>query len=278
MNKKTLFILTQRIIPQHLLSRLVGWFASTKIPLIKNTFITKFAAKYDVNMDEAKIEDLQEFACFNDFFTRELKDGARPIADAKLVSPADGAVSQLGKIELGRCFQAKGRDFSVVELLGGDKDRAQPFLNGEFATIYLSPKDYHRVHMPCAGTLTETVYVPGDLFSVNPTTAEGVDGLFARNERMVCMFDTEFGPMAMVLVGAMIVAGIETVWSGQVCPLPKQAQVQDYTSGPITLEKGDEMGRFKLGSTVILCFPEDAVTFLEEVNASSPLQMGQAIA
>ena len=278
MNKKTLFILTQRIIPQHLLSRLVGWFASTKIPLIKNTFITKFAAKYDVNMDEAKIEDLQEFACFNDFFTRELKDGARPIADAKLVSPADGAVSQLGKIELGRCFQAKGRDFSVVELLGGDKDRAQPFLNGEFATIYLSPKDYHRVHMPCAGTLTETVYVPGDLFSVNPTTAEGVDGLFARNERMVCMFDTEFGPMAMVLVGAMIVAGIETVWSGQVCPLPKQAQVQDYTSGPITLEKGDEMGRFKLGSTVILCFPEDAVTFLEEVKASSPLQMGQAIA
>jgi len=277
-NKKTLFILTQRIIPQHLLSRLVGWFASTKIPLIKNTFITKFAAKYDVNMDEAKIEDLQEFACFNDFFTRELKDGARPIADAKLVSPADGAVSQLGKIELGRCFQAKGRDFSVVELLGGDKDRAQPFLNGEFATIYLSPKDYHRVHMPCAGTLTETVYVPGDLFSVNPTTAEGVDGLFARNERMVCMFDTEFGPMAMVLVGAMIVAGIETVWSGQVCPLPKQAQVQDYTSGPITLEKGDEMGRFKLGSTVILCFPEDAVTFLEEVKASSPLQMGQAIA
>ena len=194
------------------------------------------------------------------------------------MSPADGTVSQLGKIELGRCFQAKGRDFSVVELLGGNKDRAQPFLNGEFATIYLSPKDYHRVHMPCAGTLTETVYVPGDLFSVNPTTAEGVDGLFARNERMVCMFDTEFGPMAMVLVGAMIVAGIETVWSGQVCPLPKQAQVQDYSQGPIKLEKGEEMGRFKLGSTVILCFPEDAVKFLEEIQASSPLQMGQAIA
>lgn len=278
MNKKTLFVLTQHLIPQHALSRLVGWFASTKISFIKNTFITKFAAKYDVNMDEAKIEDLEEFACFNDFFTRELKDGARPIADAKLVSPADGAVSQLGKIELGRCFQAKGRDFSVVELLGGDKDRAQPFLNGEFATIYLSPKDYHRVHMPCAGTLTETVYVPGDLFSVNPTTAEGVDGLFARNERMVCMFETEHGPMAMVLVGAMIVAGIETVWSGQVCPLPKQAQAQDYSKGDIKLEKGDEMGRFKLGSTVVLCFPEDAVKFLDEVKAGSPLQMGQAIA
>ena len=278
MNKKNLFVLSQYLTPQHALSRLVGWFASTKIDFIKNTFITKFAAKYDVNMDEAKIEDLSQFACFNDFFTRELKDGARPIADAKLVSPADGAVSQLGKIELGRCFQAKGRDFSVVELLGGDKDRAQPFLNGEFATIYLSPKDYHRVHMPCAGTLKETVYVPGDLFSVNPTTAEGVDGLFARNERMVCMFDTEFGPMAMVLVGAMIVAGIETVWSGQVCPLPKQAQAQDYSQGEIKLDKGDEMGRFKLGSTVILCFPEDAVKFLDEIQATSPVQMGQAIA
>lgn len=278
MNKKNLFVISQYLTPQHALSRLVGWFASTKINFIKNTFITKFAAKYQVNMDEAKIEDLSQFACFNDFFTRELKDGARPIADAKLVSPADGAVSQLGKIELGRCFQAKGRDFSVVELLGGDKDRAQPFLNGEFATIYLSPKDYHRVHMPCAGTLKETVYVPGDLFSVNPTTAEGVDGLFARNERMVCMFDTEYGPMAMVLVGAMIVAGIETVWSGQVCPLPKQAQPQDYSQGDIKLEKGDEMGRFKLGSTVILCFPEDAVKFLEEIQATSPVQMGQAIA
>ena len=207
MNKNALFVLSQYIIPQHTLSRLVGWFASTKIEFIKSTFIKKFAAKYDVNMDEAKIEDLDQFANFNDFFTRELKDGARPIADAKLVSPADGAVSQLGKIELGRCFQAKGRDFSVVELLGGDNERAAPYMNGEFATIYLSPKDYHRVHMPCAGTLTETVYVPGDLFSVNPATAEGVDGLFARNERLVCMFDTEYGPMAMVLV-----AGIETVW------------------------------------------------------------------
>ncbi|MFY0640697.1 MAG: phosphatidylserine decarboxylase [Bermanella sp.] len=278
MNKNALFVLSQYIIPQHTLSRIVGWFASTKIELIKSTFIKKFAAKYDVNMSEAKIEDLDQFANFNDFFTRELKDGARPIADAKLVSPADGAVSQLGKIELGRCFQAKGRDFSVVELLGGDNERATPYMNGEFATIYLSPKDYHRVHMPCAGTLKETVYVPGDLFSVNPATAEGVDGLFARNERLVCMFDTEFGPMAMVLVGAMIVAGIETVWSGQVCPLPKQAQVQNYSQGEIKLEKGAEMGRFKLGSTVILCFPEDTVKFLDEIKASSPLMMGQAIA
>lgn len=277
MNKK-LFIISQYIIPQHGLSRLVGWFASTKIEWIKNLFIKNFAKKFDVNMSEAKVEDLEAFACFNDFFTRELKDGARPIADSPLVSPADGAVSQLGKIELGRVFQAKGRDFSVTELLGGDAERAVPFMNGDFATIYLSPKDYHRVHMPCKGTLKETIYVPGDLFSVNPTTAENVDGLFARNERLVCMFETEHGPMAMVLVGAMIVAGIETVWSGQVCPLPKQAQVQKYDGGEIVLEKGDEMGRFKLGSTVVLCFPPDAIAFKEEIKAQSPLQMGQAIA
>lgn len=278
MNKEKLFVISQYLIPQHGLSRLVGWFASSKIPAIKNTFITKFAKKYQVNMSEAKQEDLNAYASFNDFFTRELKDGARPISDTAIVSPADGAVSQLGKIELGRVFQAKGRDFSVTELLGGDSERAEPFLNGDFATIYLSPKDYHRVHMPCAGTLTETVYVPGDLFSVNPTTAQGVDGLFARNERLVCMFDTEYGPMAMVLVGAMIVAGIETVWSGQVCPLPKQAQVQDYTQGTIKLEKGAEMGRFKLGSTVVLCFPPNAVDFLDEIKAQSPLMMGQGFA
>ncbi len=280
MNKDSLFVFLQYIIPQHALSRLVGWFASTEIEFIKSTFITKFAKKYQVNMDEALVEDLSSFASFNEFFTRELKDGARPIAQGEglLVSPADGAVSQLGKIELGKVFQAKGRDFSVTTLLGGDTERASKFLNGEFATIYLSPKDYHRVHMPCAGKLLETVYVPGDLFSVNPTTAQGVDGLFARNERLVCMFETEYGPMAMVLVGAMIVAGIETVWSGQVCPLSKKAQVQDYTQSEVRLEKGQEMGRFKLGSTVVLCFPEDSVKFLEEIKAESPLMMGQALA
>ena len=276
--KDNLFVFSQYIIPQHALSRLVGWFASTKIEFIKNLFIKNFAKKFGINMSEAKIEDLEAFASFNDFFTRELKDGARPIADTKLVSPADGAVSQLGKIELGRVFQAKGRDFSVTELLGGDSDRAEPYLNGDFTTIYLSPKDYHRVHMPCAGTLKETIYVPGDLFSVNPATAQGVDGLFARNERLVCMFDTEHGPMAMVLVGAMIVAGIETVWSGQVCPLPKEAQVQKFDGKAIKLEKGEEMGRFKLGSTVVLCFPQDAIKFKEEIQATSPLMMGQALA
>jgi len=279
-NKDSLFVFLQYLIPQHALSRLVGWFASSEIDFIKSTFITKFAKKYGINMQEAKEEDLSKYKSFNDFFTRELKDGARPIADGEgtLVSPADGAVSQLGKIKLGSVFQAKGRDFSVTELLGGDSDRAATFLNGDFSTIYLSPKDYHRVHMPCAGKLLETIYVPGDLFSVNPATAQGVDGLFARNERLVCMFETEYGPMAMVLVGAMIVAGIETVWSGQVCPLPKKAQVQDYTKSEIRLGKGEEMGRFKLGSTVVLCFPENAVSFLDTIKSESPLVMGEALA
>ena len=280
MNKKQLFALMQYFIPQHLLSRLVGWFAQSEYPLIKNTFIKWFAKRYDVNMQEALNEDLESYNSFNEFFTRPLKDGARLIAagDNTLVSPADGAVSQLGKIELGRVFQAKGRDYSVAELLGGDADRAAPFVNGDFMTVYLSPKDYHRVHMPFAGTLKETVYVPGDLFSVNPATTENVDALFARNERMVCIFETEFGPMAMVLVGAMIVAGIETVWSGQVTPLPKEAQAQQYNGEDIVLGKGEEMGRFKLGSTVVMCFPENAIEFAEELKAESVLRMGQELA
>lgn len=280
MNKKQLFALMQYFIPQHLLSRLVGWFAQSEYPLIKNTFIKWFAKRYDVNMQEALNEDLESYKSFNEFFTRPLKDGARPIAEGgnTLVSPADGAVSQLGKIELGRVFQAKGRDYSVAELLGGDADRAAPFVNGDFMTVYLSPKDYHRVHMPFAGTLKETVYVPGDLFSVNPATTENVDALFARNERMVCIFETEFGPMAMVLVGAMIVAGIETVWSGQVTPLPKEAQAQQYNGEDIVLGKGEEMGRFKLGSTVVMCFPENAIEFAEELKAESVLRMGQELA
>jgi len=279
-NKKQLFAFMQYFIPQHLLSRLVGWFAQSEYPIIKNTFIKWFAKRYDVNMQEALNEDLESYKSFNEFFTRPLKDGARPIAegDNTLVSPADGAVSQLGKIELGRVFQAKGRDYSVAELLGGDADRAAPFVNGDFMTVYLSPKDYHRVHMPFAGTLKETVYVPGDLFSVNPATTENVDALFARNERMVCIFETEFGPMAMVLVGAMIVAGIETVWSGQVTPLPKEAQAQQYNGEDIVLAKGEEMGRFKLGSTVVMCFPENAIEFAESLKAESELRMGQELA
>jgi phosphatidylserine decarboxylase len=216
------------------------------------------------------------------FFTRELKADVRPIdpSSTSIVSPADGAISQLGKIEHGRIFQAKGRGYGLTTLLGGNSDLAKPFINGQFATVYLSPRDYHRVHMPVTGRLTQGIYIPGDLYSVNQTTAEGLDQLFARNERYVAFFETEHGPMAMVLVGAMIVAGIETVWSGQEAPMqrkPIHTQYQATDDQEIVLQKGEEMGRFMLGSTVILLFPDQTMNWLEELNAGSPVQLGKAM-
>ena len=281
MNTDKLFIATQHLLPQHLLSRCVGWLAGCEVSWIKNPLIRAFIKQYDVNMAEAQRQTAEEFSCFNDFFTRELLPDARTIAfeDNVITSPADGAVSQLGPIKNGRVFQAKGQDYSLVELLGGDEERALPFQDGEFATIYLSPKDYHRVHMPITGTLREMIYVPGDLFSVNQTTAENVPRLFARNERVVAIFDTARGPMAMVLVGAMIVAAIETVWHGLVTPPKREKRVARYgIPENITIEKGDEMGRFLLGSTVILCFPKDTMHWLENQTAGTPLRMGEAIA
>ncbi|WP_415885622.1 archaetidylserine decarboxylase [Neptuniibacter sp. QD37_6] len=278
-----LFILFQHVVPQHLLSRLVGKIADCQTPWVKNTFIKWFAKKYQINMTEAREEIPTNYPSFNSFFTRELKDGARTIDrdSANIASPADGAISQLGKIEHGRIFQAKGRGYGLATLLGGDQERAKDFINGEFATIYLSPRDYHRVHMPVKGTLTHTTYVPGDLFSVNQTTAEGVDQLFARNERLVAYFDTEYGPMAMVLVGAMIVAGIETVWSGQEAPAlkrPVHTSFSPTSPEPITLEKGEEMGRFKLGSTVVLLFGKEQISWAEDLIAESPVELGKMIA
>ena len=281
MNTDKLFIATQHLLPQHLLSRCVGWLAGCEVSWIKNPLIRAFIKQYDVNMAEAKRQTAEEFSCFNDFFTRELLPDARTVAleDNVITSPADGAVSQLGPIKGGRVFQAKGQDYSLVELLGGDEERAQPFQEGEFATIYLSPKDYHRVHMPITGTLREMIYVPGDLFSVNQTTAENVPRLFARNERVVAIFDTARGPMAMVLVGAMIVAAIETVWHGLVTPPKREKRVARYgIPENITIEKCDEMGRFLLGSAVILCFPKDTMHWLENQTAGAPLRMGEAIA
>ncbi|WP_415901918.1 archaetidylserine decarboxylase [Neptuniibacter sp. QD29_5] len=278
-----LFILFQHVVPQHLLSRLVGKIADCQTPWVKNTFIKWFAKKYQINMTEAREESPTNYPSFNAFFTRELKDGARTIDrdSANITSPADGAISQLGKIEHGRIFQAKGRGYGLATLLGGDQERAKDFIDGEFATIYLSPRDYHRVHMPVKGTLTHTTYVPGDLFSVNQTTAEGVDQLFARNERLVAYFDTEYGPMAMVLVGAMIVASIETVWSGQEAPAlkrPVHTSFSPTSPEPITLEKGEEMGRFKLGSTVVLLFGKEQISWAEELTAESPVELGKMIA
>jgi phosphatidylserine decarboxylase len=280
--KQRLFIASQYLLPHHLLSRLIGCAAECRAAWFKNRLITWFAKQYQVDMSEAQIEEPTAFEHFNAFFTRALKEGARPLdtTPGAILSPADGAVSQLGEIEHGRVFQAKGHSFSVLELLGGDSERASLFMGGEFATIYLSPKDYHRVHMPLAGTLREMVYVPGRLFSVNQTTAENVPELFARNERVVCLFDTERGPMAVVLVGAMIVASIETVWAGLVTPPKRQLKTVRYDEAaraPISLDKGAELGRFKLGSTAIVLFGPDQVRWAETLGANSSVQMGQAI-
>lgn len=279
--KTTLFILFQQIVPQHLLSRLVGLLAESTQPWLKNWLIKRFIAHFNVDMSEAKEPLPQAYANFNAFFTRELKENARKITlDENLViSPADGAISEIGKVEFGRILQAKGRGYSLTALLGGDDERARPFIDGRFATIYLSPRDYHRVHMPAGALLKESIYVPGDLYSVNQTTAENVDSLFARNERLISIFETEQGPMAMILVGAMIVAGIETVWSGQVAPPPKTPRKIFSTQADtaIRLEQGAEMGRFKLGSTVILLFPDQAVEWIDSLRAGTAVRLGEVI-
>ncbi len=279
--KDKIFILLQHALPQHLLSRLVGKLADCRINWVKSTFISWFAKRYNVNMSEAVQESLNAYPDFNSFFTREIKLDRRPLADSDVISPADGAISQLGPIDHGRIFQAKGRGYALTTLLGGYNDLAEQFIDGQFATVYLSPKDYHRVHMPVTGTLRDTIYVPGDLYSVNQTTAEGVENLFARNERLVAIFDTEYGPMAMILVGAMIVAGIETVWAGQVAPQQRKTwriQHSPEPQEPITLEKGAEMGRFKLGSTVILLFGKDVIEWQENLQAGTPVNLGHAFA
>lgn len=262
------------------MSRLVGKLAAAEAGKLTTFLIEQFIKHFGINMSEAKFENAQDFKTFNDFFTRELKEGIRPIHDEEktFVHPVDGSISQLGDIFDDGVYQAKGHNFSLTELLGGSEQTADAFKSGKFATIYLAPKDYHRIHMPCDGTLKEMIHVPGDLFSVNPLTAENVPNLFARNERVVAIFDTEFGDMAMVLVGATIVASIETVWAGTICPQGKNVFRWNYNNNnetPITLKKGEEMGRFKLGSTVVLAFPKDSVEFLSENEAKTVTRMGQ---
>jgi len=279
--KSRVFALLQYLVPQHLLSRLVGLLAASRIGWIKNGFIGLFLRLYDIRMEEAKEEDPRAYPSFNAFFTRALKADVRPVDPDpnRIVCPADGSISQLGRIDYGRLLQAKGHSYSLTSLLGGDQDRARPFLNGRFATVYLSPSDYHRVHMPLDGRLLEMIYVPGDLFSVNDATVGEVPNLFARNERLVAIFDTAAGPMAMVLVGAMIVAGIETVWAGQVSPKRRVIEHTSYLpqpNSPIVLAKGEEMGRFKLGSTVILLFGDRAMEWLDSYQSGSPTRLGEA--
>ncbi len=272
------FIWLQHALPHHAVSRLAGRFAGSEAPWLKDRLIRRFIDTYDVDMTEAA-RPVEAYASFNDFFTRELKPGARPLADASeyVLSPADGAISQIGTIEAGRIFQAKGREFTATQLLGGDPAIAERFEGGAFATVYLSPKDYHRVHMPAAGELLGTVYVPGDLFSVNQVTAENVDDLFARNERLACMFDGAHGCFASVMVGAMIVAGVETVWGGREAAHAPRPRHRTFANGEHDFAAGDEMGRFFLGSTVILLFEPGQVDWLEEFKAGDAVRMGQAL-
>ena len=279
--RKPLFVNLQYCLPHHLISRIVGYVAQCENQMIKKQFIHRFAKHYQVNMDEAEQSNLDEYPNFNAFFTRALMTSARPIDSHtdRVISPADGVISQIGKISSGEIIQAKGMHYSALSLLGGDAVDAEPFLNGDFATIYLAPKDYHRLHMPISGTLTKMIHIPGRLFSVNPTTADFVPNLFARNERIVAIFNTAIGPMALVLVGAMIVASIETIWHGIVTP-PKISTIKhwNYTDKNIRLEKGAEMGRFRLGSTIIMLFPKNTVLWDSSMRPNQSIRMGSSTA
>ena len=272
----------QYIMPQLYLTQLAGWFAQQKWGAVTHFVIKVFAKKYNVDMSEAKKENFSDYESFNQFFIRELKDDARKINEnpTALCLPADGRVSQIGHIDDERLLQAKGHFFSLSDLLAGDEELVNTFKNGEFATIYLSPRDYHRVHMPCNATLRKMIYVPGDLFSVNPFLAEHVPNLFARNERVICVFDTAFGPMVQILVGATITASMSTVWAGVINP-PRTGEVKVWTyqgDNAIKLTKGQEMGAFQLGSTVINLFPANSVTLAEHLEVDVPVRMGEILA
>ena len=274
-----LAVLPQYLLPKQALTWLAGKFASARAGALTTAVITWFIGRYQVNMTEAANPDPAGYASFNEFFTRALRTDARPLAPSALICPVDGAISQFGRIERDRIFQAKGHDYTCAALLGGDAALAAPFVDGLFATLYLSPRDYHRIHMPCDGRLTRMVHVPGDLFSVNPTTARGVPGLFARNERVVCLFDSARGPFALVLVGATIVGSMATVWHGVVNPpRPGQVRTWHYEQAPVALRQGDEMGRFLLGSTVVLLFPRGSLRFNPAWAPGRPIRLGEAMA
>ena len=273
-----LAVIPQYLMPKLAITRLAGLVASAEWGAFTTWVIKRFVKRYNVNMSEAVHADPAHYKSFNEFFTRPLKDGARPMSNSTWVCPVDGAISQCGAIERDQIFQAKGHHYSTRALVGGDAALAAQFQNGQFATLYLSPRDYHRIHMPIAGKLLRMIHVPGDLFSVNPTTARGVPGLFARNERVVCEFVTEKGPMVLVLVGATIVGSMATVWHGQVNP-PRPGTVREwqYASQDVRLQKGEEMGRFLLGSTVVMLFPENSLHFPADWISTRPLQMGEAM-
>jgi len=269
-------VLLQYLLPQKALTGFAGWCAASRATWWTHSVIPWFIKRYGVNMAEAADPDPRSYPTFNEFFTRALRPGARPLASADWVCPVDGAISQFGPINKDQIFQAKGHQYSTRALVGGDAQLAARFDDGHFATIYLSPRDYHRIHMPCDARLTRMIYVPGDLFSVNPVTARGVPGLFARNERVVCVFDTAHGPFIQVLVGATIVGSMATTWHGVVNP-PRTPNVREwrYDDAPVALKQGDEMGRFLLGSTVVLLWPRDTLCFNPDWAPAGAVRMGE---
>ncbi|MDR2187719.1 MAG: archaetidylserine decarboxylase [Azonexus sp.] len=273
-----LAVLPQYLLPKQALTALAGKFAGARAGRLTTGFIRWFIRRYGVDMSEAANPEVAAYQSFNDFFTRPLRENARPLAAADFLCPVDGAISQFGAIERDQIFQAKGHRYSTTALLGGERELAAQFENGSFATLYLSPRDYHRIHMPCDGKLLRMIYVPGALFSVNPTTARGVPGLFARNERVVCVFATADGPFALTLVGATIVGSMATVWHGRVNP-PRPGVIRQwrYEEQNITLKKGEEMGRFLLGSTVVMLFPKNRLDFNPDWQAAAPIRMGEAM-
>ncbi len=268
----------QYLLPKRALTALGGAIASTEGGAITTALIRWFVRRYGVNMAEAANPEIASYPTFNAFFTRPLRDGARPLADANFICPVDGSISQFGSIEQDQIFQAKGHRYSTTALVGGDAALARQFENGSFATLYLSPKDYHRVHMPCDGTLQRMIYVPGALFSVNPVTARGVPGLFARNERVVCVFDSAAGSFVLTLIGATIVGSMATVWHGTVNP-PRLADIREwhYEGDQVKLNKGQEMGRFLLGSTVVVLLPQGAIEFNHAWAPSAAIKMGECM-
>jgi len=271
-----LAVLLQYLLPKQALTALAGKFATARAGGLTTRVIRWFVGRYGVNMGEAANPDIASYASFNEFFTRPLQAGARPLAQADFICPVDGAISQFGAIARDQIFQAKGHSYSTTALVGGDAALAGQFQDGSFATLYLSPKDYHRIHMPCEGRLLRMIHVPGDLFSVNPVTARGVPGLFARNERVVCVFEASHGPFALVLVGATIVGSMATVWHGVVNP-PRPGHLREwrYDDRQLRFKQGDEMGRFLLGSTVVMLFPENTLQFNAEWSPQRPIRLGE---
>ncbi|MET3133248.1 phosphatidylserine decarboxylase [Oxalobacteraceae bacterium GrIS 1.11] len=274
-----LAVLPQYLLPKGALTNFAGRVAGAKGGAMTTRLIQWFVGRYQVNMDEALDPDIGNYTSFNDFFTRALRPDARPLAAADYICPVDGRISQCGAIDDEQIFQAKGHQFTTTALVGGDRELAAKFRHGSFANLYLSPKDYHRIHMPCDGRLTQMIYIPGELFSVNPTTARGIPGLFARNERVVCVFDTAHGPFVMTLVGATIVGSMATVWHGVVNP-PRTPAIRNwrYADQDIRLKKGEEMGRFLLGSTVVMLFPKDTLQFNPQWQPAGAVRLGEAMA